>query len=691
MHPTADKLCWRFFSKVIICVQVVFMAMPGGRPASDCYQPAACVAEPVEDEDDGTRIFSLSKSSMDVVMAAGPPHKRDPVWTPVDLRRSSSTHTHSDTATATAALKQRHPHIWQHMSEVGVHKADVHSPPTLSHTQQPQQQRWSQCSSGGGGGNTHSRSSTPDTVVWRDDLSRPSSLTLETLYPAAPDSPQYKPPSPPAEASLPLSPQLLSPDLPPEDLPPEDLLTFTSSPLRRGPHQPRVSSSAASSPLSSPQRASVSSPLMSSTPNLLQLPDTEDEDLQENNHLSFTFSSPALSSASLAEGGGDSGCLSQVIRELQLSENECARSPVPVSNSRGPGSPAEEPESAVCLLELPWQPEPSCLTSRSWRSPLVASMSDSHLVDCCRCCCNSRNVRRPHRAQMFKEEGTMTIRPEMVDMAVQTLSPIGSLWGLKRNISNSNMGSHSLLGSPPGSKLNLKSSVGSNSNLVSPTSSMFPGSSGGEEEEEELEKEDEEEEEKLPNEQTEQNSAHQERRRSCLKIQGEEKDEYARRSSMKQVQWDEDGMTWDVHGASPEPEVLESAIQRHLEVQSSPRLDESASKKKKRAPLPPVLSGVVKPGAPEPPTAGGAAEGADGGGPPDETDGGCSGTETPEAARRISRAEAEAAAAEDDEVYGEEGSSSSPRPPSRASALVRKKSVIRLRRPGWCGSSRKTT
>lgn len=664
------------------------MALPGGRPASDCYQPAACVTEQVEaveDEDDGTPIFSLSKSSMDVLMAAGPTHKRDPVWTPVDLRRSSSTHTHSETATA--ALKQRHPHIWQHMSEVGVHKADVHSPPVISNMQQ-QQQRWSQCSSSGGG-SAHSRSSTPDTVVWRDNLSRPSSLTLETLYPAAPESPRSKPPSPPAEPSPPLSSPLLSPDLPPEDL-----LAFTSSPLRRGPHQPRVSSSAASSPLSSPNRNSVTSPLTSSSPNLLQLPAAEYEDIQENNHLSFTFSSPALSSASLAEGGGDSGCLSQVIRELQLSEDESVRTSTPAPKSPEPGSPAEETESAVCLLELPWQPEPSCLTGRSWRSPLVASMSDSHLADCCRCCCDGRDIRRSHRAQTFKEEGTMTVQLEMVDTAVQTLSPIGSLWGLKRNISNSNMGSHSLLGSPPGSKLNLKSSVGSNSNLVSPSSSMFPGSSSGEEEEE-LEKDVDEQVEKLPDEQTEQNSAHQERRRSCLKTQGDEKDEYARRSSMKQVQWDEDGMTWDVHGASPEPEVLESAIQRHLEVLSSPRLSESASKKKKkkRAPLPPVLSSVVKPRDPEPqpPAEGSAGEGMEEDRALGETDGGGSRTETPEAARRISRAEGEAATAADDEVYGEESSSSSPRPPSRASTLVRKKSVIRLRRPVWCGGSKKTT
>lgn len=662
------------------------MALPSGRPASDSYHPAACATEPVEaveDDDDGTPIFSLSKSSVDMLVAAGPPHKRDPVWTPMDLRRSSSTHAHSETATA--ALKQRHLHIWQHMSDVGVHKADVHSPPVLNHMQQ---QRWSQCSSSGGG-SAHSRSSTPDTVVWRDDLSRPSSLTLETLYPTAPDFPRSKPPSPPAESSPPLSSPLLSPILPPEDL-----LTFTSSPLRRGPHQPRVSSSAASSPLSSPHRTSVTSPFTSSSLNLFQLTDAEYEDIQENNNLSFTFSSPALSSASLAEGCGDSGCLSQVIRELQLSEDESARCPAPASKSTDPGSPAKETESAVCLLELPWQPEPSCLTSRSWRSPLMASMSDSHLADYCRCCCNGRDVRGSYRAQTFKEEGTMTMQLEVVDTEVQTLSPIGSLWGLKRNISNSNMGSHSLLGSPPGSKLNLKSSVGSNSNLVSPSSSMFPGSSSGGEEEEELEKEVDELEEKPPDEQTEQNSAHQERRRSCLKTQGEEKDEYTRRSSMKQVQWDEDGMTWDVHGASPEPEVLESAIQRHLEVQSSPQMAESASKKKKkRAPLPPVLSSKVKlrGPAPQPPATGSAGEGMEEGGALGETDGGSSRTGTPEAARRISRAEGEAAAGEDDEVYGEESSSSSPRPPSRASTLVRKKSVIRLRRPVWCGGSRKTT
>jgi hypothetical protein len=66
------------------------------------------------------------------------------------------------------------------------------------------------------------------------------------------------------------------------------------------------------------------------------------------------------------------------------------------------------------------------------------------------------------------------------------------------------------------------------------------------------------------------------RRRSCLKVvvQEEERrrngewDHSKRRSSMKQVQWDEDGMTWDVYGASLDPDELSSAIQVCLSVRS---------------------------------------------------------------------------------------------------------------------------
>ncbi|XP_052341464.1 uncharacterized protein LOC127913474 [Oncorhynchus keta] len=35
---------------------------------------------------------------------------------------------------------------------------------------------------------------------------------------------------------------------------------------------------------------------------------------------------------------------------------------------------------------------------------------------------------------------------------------------------------------------------------------------------------------------------------------------------MKQVQWDEDGLTWDVYGASLDPEVLSSTLQKHLQL-----------------------------------------------------------------------------------------------------------------------------
>lgn len=41
----------------------------------------------------------------------------------------------------------------------------------------------------------------------------------------------------------------------------------------------------------------------------------------------------------------------------------------------------------------------------------------------------------------------------------------------------------------------------------------------------------------------------------------------AQRSPVKEVKWDAEGMTWEVYGASVDPEELGSAIQRHLELQ----------------------------------------------------------------------------------------------------------------------------
>lgn len=36
---------------------------------------------------------------------------------------------------------------------------------------------------------------------------------------------------------------------------------------------------------------------------------------------------------------------------------------------------------------------------------------------------------------------------------------------------------------------------------------------------------------------------------------------------MKEVKWDAEGMTWEVYGASVDPEELGLAIQKHLELQ----------------------------------------------------------------------------------------------------------------------------
>ncbi|XP_044033737.1 uncharacterized protein LOC122867255 [Siniperca chuatsi] len=672
------------------------MARPR-RPASESYQPVCYSGSQsvsfsseagivgLEDEDDRAPIYSLSKSSIDVVVPMGPPHKQD-------LRRSSSTNTHSEQNSMT--FQQLHPHMWQHINANGhqlsltAQNMDVHSPPPLSERWITNMQRWSRCS-----GSTHSRSSTPETVVWKDGTSHPSSQ--DTTYSAVPDSPMSKPTTSSTTPSPFISP-LQTPTLPPLDL-----LTSSSSQLTLRTHQQKdlLVSLPIPSPLLSPLQANSSSPLPSNSPDLHQLTRTEDEGFLENNLLFFTFPSPIPSSVSLAGGGvsSDPGCLADdEIEKLQspggtqLSEGGGVRSPVQMFNYLTPNSPAEGQESgrgaSVCHLELPWQPGQSCLTGRGWRSPLVTSLSDSQLGDCCRCNLNTReDTTKAPKVEMFRDEGTMTSRLELVDAAVQTISPIGSLWGLRRNISTSNMDSHSILGSPPGSRLNLKSSVGSNSNLVSPSSSMFPVSSR-------------EEEERQGDDLTWDSASFDlERRRSCLKIHGEERDEHGRRSSMKQVQWDEDGMTWDVFGASVDPEALTTAIQKHLELQNSPQPARRTSKMRK--PPKPLISNVVKAMAPElnlpvmnitsTCMVKGENEGtpeADAGREVEEEEGGKK-EETVEAACRISRTEGDNAK-EEEEVCREEGTSHT-KSPSRGSAHSRKKSVIRsLRRPGWCGGSR---
>ncbi|XP_061763292.1 uncharacterized protein LOC133557023 [Nerophis ophidion] len=276
----------------------------------------------------------------------------------------------------------------------------------------------------------------------------------------------------------------------------------------------------------------------------------------------------------------------------------------------------ERDQDAGVHLQLPWQPGQS--PGRGGRPALVSSVSDSLLREGCRCC----------RGGVKKERGTMTPWREVADAAVQTLSPAGSWWDLRRNTSHT--GSPSLLGSPPGSRLNLKASIGSNSNLVSPSSSMFPGSNGEDE--------------------ASASGNDPERKRSCLKVQGEEKDEPGgRRSSMKQVQWDEDGLTWDVHGASVDPQELSAAIQKHLELHTSPDPAKRPSAKKK-APKPPSPTEATPPGGQWKEDTGGGREEASGSGGEDE---------------------------------------SFPNSPARGSGIVRKRSVMRSLRPGWCGGSRK--
>ncbi|XP_056285995.1 uncharacterized protein LOC130203665 isoform X2 [Pseudoliparis swirei] len=257
-------------------VVAVAMARPG-RPMSESYRPVSrsvsqsssdssdATVLGSEDGDDQVPIFSLSKSSMDVVMATGPPHKRDPAWTRVDLRRSSSTNTHIERNSVT--LQQLHPHMWQHMNStsgqqpsLSAQHADLQGPPALSERWITNMQRWSACSS------THSRSSTPDTVIWKGGTSRPSSITQ-----GSPCSPLCKPSSSQTTPSPFISP-LQTPTLPRKDL-----LT-SSSALTLSTHEQEdlLPSSTKPSPLTSPMGAHTTSP-SSYSPNLLQLTSKEDQ------------------------------------------------------------------------------------------------------------------------------------------------------------------------------------------------------------------------------------------------------------------------------------------------------------------------------------------------------------------------------------------------------------------------------
>ncbi|XP_077358095.1 uncharacterized protein LOC144004627 [Festucalex cinctus] len=576
------------------------MAMRPVRPHSETYPSVCCSVSPsvsyssltdgpADDGDAHTPIFSVSKSSMDVF-------KHDPAWTGADLRRSSSANAEQG--------PPRQLHGWRRVGSL--QSPDAHNPPALGERWVANMRRWSRCSGGG------SRSSTPDTVVWGGGTSRPGSLARDGSCCAAPSSPT-------ALTSSPFISPLLTPTLTPGDLcasspasattllPKQgdspDVCSESTAPLNQQRDSPGFCSestapfsqqgdspvlcSESTAPFSQ-QGDSPGSSLASATlpPEPLFHPTGRDNDTFPGNRLLyFQYPSPMASSVCSEEGALPfHGCLPGEETPPTSDPRACSENETQEPDER----------ASACRLQLPWQAQPR-------RSPLASSLSDSHLREGCRC---SRGGAR---------------RREMVDAAVQTLSA-----------------SRLLLGSPPGSRLDLKAS---NSDLASPSSSLIPPSA------------DEEEEEEKP-------KVVQERRRSCLKAEQDEPGG-RRRSSMKQVQWDEDGMTWDVHGASMEPEVLTAAIRKHLELHNSPQTVKRPSKKKTKAPKPPA-----PPSAPPPEET-----------PPEVTQD--KGGETEEAPHEASRTQ-EGAAANDDV----------PKSPSLSRGIIRKRSVMRSLRPGWCGGSK---
>lgn len=630
------------------------------RPASESY-PSACFsvqAGHAGDEDDHAPIFSLSKSSVDVVMATGSLHKLDPTWRRLDLKRSSSTNTHSDQNSVTTLQQLRH-HKWrQNNRSFTTQNEDLLSPPPLSGRWISNMNRWSGCS-----GSMHSGSSTPDTVVWKDEPSGHNSPNQEAPNSSAPHSPQSKINSPPSTPS-----HLVFPFHTPT-LPVTNCSISSSSPLRL-----------------STEELPGSSPY-------LQLTSAESRGSSER--LVFQFPSPVPSPVSSAHDDMCSDPASfvdgTITRQstpdgsLLLEEEKAKSSQEMLSNS--------ETSSPVAGQEIPKEPssfhlvgsqqvKQSISTEQGFKLSVVSSFSDSLLSR--RCSFRTWDATTA-KLKRNREEGTMTSQLQMVEAAVQTTSPLGSWCDLRKSMSPSNTSSHSILGSPPGSRLNLRSPVGSHSNLVSPSSSMFPGSSCGEKQKQE---------ENPELDATSVSSHHLERKRSCLKIQPEGRDELGRRSSMKQVQWDEDGLTWDVYGASLDPEELSSVIQKHLERKSSFQPVKRSSKKM-RAPKPPVIANLITTMAPDmsPPAMSikcmvdgesedtietiGAAE----------LQQGAESEKTIEAPRRRSRAEKDNPKDTKGKVCGDQVCKS----PSQESENSKKKTVIKsLRRPRWCGSSRKT-
>ncbi|XP_031217713.1 G protein-regulated inducer of neurite outgrowth 2 [Mastomys coucha] len=71
-------------------------------------------------------------------------------------------------------------------------------------------------------------------------------------------------------------------------------------------------------------------------------------------------------------------------------------------------------------------------------------------------------------------------------------------------------------------------------------------------------------------------------------------------SPVRDVRWDAEGMTWEVYGASVDPEVLGIAIQKHLEMQfeqlqQAPASEDSLSVEGRRGPLRAVMQSLRRP------------------------------------------------------------------------------------------------
>ncbi|XP_070976248.1 uncharacterized protein [Oncorhynchus clarkii lewisi] len=621
-----------------------------------------------EEEEERSPIYSLSKSSMDVVMATKHPHLRDPAWAKLELRRSASQNTQSSTNTHTPKLTTLQQYIQQ---------------PTPSHSQTSQNihghgsplsnervARWSMCSA-----SVCSSVSTPETVIWKG-----GSMTEETpciLYSArcsrlaSESQSSIQTPATPSPFTSPLNTPTQSPTLHTRHNLPQ--LQYRPSPLTAETpcqtHTPSPMSSplpimlplpsplsitsplpsplavisclpsplSITSPLPSPPAVmsclpsplSVTSPLPSPPAVISCLPSPltpkgcrpnpyTDEACSPHKHPSSPFPSPSCRAQGV-EDLEERGSIEQVPPQpgctpvgMYYVEKPPILSPRPRPNNNTPplgvclGIPVQQQEvemdprvffpSPPAHLALSWSPRLTCPSGRGQISAgLVSSLSDSQLDGCPRCSCNSAYsgvmnlMTSLPQGSGFREEGTMTSQRELVEVGVQAGSPQGSRlnfrslqsslkdYGSDTNLGspprsnsimgyNTYLGSQSILGSPPGSRLNLRSSLGSHSNLVSPSSSMFPLDIPREGWEEKLEWEDS----------ISAPLGEMGRRRSCLKVvvQEEERrrsgewDHSKRRSSMKQVQWDEDGMTWDVYGASLDPEELSSAIQKHLQLKT---------------------------------------------------------------------------------------------------------------------------